>query len=61
MTKVNSKGHFFRLYLYRKDVETGLVSIESCISTKENNLAWYVRYTWNGKLNINDSIDPKQY
>ena len=42
MTKVNLKGHFSRLYVYRKDVETGLVSTESCISTKENNLAWYV-------------------
>ena len=61
MTKVNSRVHFSRLYIYRKDVQTGLVSTESCISTKENNLGWYVRYTSNRNLNINDSMDPKQY
>ena len=61
MTKVISKGHFSRLYVSKKDFQMGLVTIESCISTKENNLGWYVRYTSNGNLNINDSMDPKQY
>ena len=35
MTKVISKDHFSRLYVSKKDFQMGLVTIESCISTKE--------------------------
>ena len=59
-----------RLYVKRKDGGRGLISIEMCIKTEENNLAWYVKNSneemldivkIHGKMKVEEAIKPHQF
>ena len=51
-TKFSPEGDVSRLYVYRNDGQTSRVSIESCISPKENNIAWYIRHNTEDKIEM---------
>ena len=40
---LHPKNDIYRLYLKRKHGGRGLISIEKCVRSEENNLGWYVR------------------
>ena len=50
--KFNLKSDVSRLSIYRKDGQTSLVRIESCIRAEENNLAWYIRHNTGDMLQM---------
>ena len=65
---LNPNSDVARLYVKRKEGGRGLIGIERCIRSEENNLAWYIKNNsermiemvkLHGDLKIDEAIEPK--
>ena len=66
--KLHPRSDVARISVPRKNGGRGLISCESCVRRKENNLSWYVRNSEEELLrkvgdsnvvNISEAVDPK--
>ena len=67
---LNPKSDVARLYVKRKEGGRGLISVEGCVKTEENSMAWYIKRSTEGMLEMvrvhghlpcEEAVDPKVF